>query len=148
MRNLASLIPGYSAYRSAESRREDDRLTREFLAKRIDDCKQQLDRLGSDAVSGGDWETPQKIERLRSELDRARSRIVAAVEGYSSWFSSRTVDSALLEQVGQLDENLVSLVDLIDKALTEQPLPLTQLGESIQLLHQRIDRRSSLLQSS
>jgi predicted aminopeptidase len=148
MKNLTSLIPGYSAYQSMESRRDDDRLTREFLAKRINDCKDRLDRLGSDAVSGGDWETPQAIERLRGELDRARSRIVAAVEGYSGWFSSRTVDAALLEQVAQLDETLVSIVDLIDKALSEQPLPIAQLGESIQLLHQRIDRRSALLQSN
>lgn len=147
MRNLTSLIPGYSAYRSMESRREDDRLTREFLAKRINDCKDRLDRLGSDAVSGGDWETPQAIERLRSELDRARSRLLAAVEGNSSWFSSRSVDATLLEQVAQLDENLVSIVDRMEQVLSDQPLPVDQIDESIKLLHQRIDRRSAILLS-
>jgi hypothetical protein len=148
MKNLSTVIPGYGAYLKMESRREDDRLTREFLAKRINECKDRLDALGATAVSRGDWEAPSAIEPIRNELDRARSRLLSAVEGYSGWFSSRTVDAGLLEQVAQLDENLISVVDLIDQHIGEYPLPIQPLTENIQLLHQRIDRRSALLQSA
>ena len=48
--NLSRLIPGYGAYREQESRREDDRRTRQFLSKRLADCKARLDAVGKQAV--------------------------------------------------------------------------------------------------
>ncbi len=148
MKNLAGLIPGYGSYRKQESRREDDRLTREFVIKRIDECKSRLDTLGATAVGSGDLNFPLLIERIRNELDRARSRVAAAVEGYSSWFSSKNVDDKLLEQLSQQDENLISVVDLMDQLIAESPLPIDRLSETLQLLHQRIDRRTALLKQN
>lgn len=148
MLNLGSMIPGYAAYRRQESRREDDRLTREFVVKRIDECKTRLDALGARAASNGDLELPLAIEQLRSELDRARARVTSAVEGYSGWFSQRIVDEKVLEQVALQDENLVSVVDMAYQQIAESPLPIDQLTESVQLLHQRIDRRAALLTQS
>lgn len=145
---LKSLIPGYGAYRAQESRREDDRLTRQFLVKRIDQCKSVLDGLGTQAMKAGDLEAPLQYEKLRNELDRGRSRLAAAVEGYSGWFNSRTVDEKLLEQIAQQDSNLVSVVDLIDQQAQEKPVSIDKLRETIQLLHQRIDRRSELLKQA
>lgn len=147
MSNLATLIPGYGAYRKQQARRDDDRLTREFIIKRIDECKSRLDALGLQAANQGDFELPLAIEQYRNELDRARARISAAVEGYSSWFSKNLSEEAL-KQVSQQDESLVSVVDLLDQLVTQQPLPSQQLVENLQLLHQRIDRRSTLLKQS
>ena len=143
--DLKSLIPGYGAYRAQESRREDDRLTRNFLVKRIDECKSQLDSLGAQATREGDLDTPLQIEKFRNDLDRARSRLAGAVEGYSGWFSKRTVDEKLLEQVAQQDSNLASVVDLIGSLIGQKPLENQQLKETIEMLHQRIDRRGELL---
>lgn len=143
--DLKSLIPGFGSYRTLESRREDDRLTRDFLVKRIQECKSRLDSIGTKAAADGDLETPIKIDKYRNELDRARSRLAAAVEGYSNWFSKRTVDEKLLDQVCQQDSNLASVVDLIGELIQQSPLPTQQLKETIDLLHQRIDRRGELL---
>lgn len=148
IQDLKSLIPGYGAYQAQESRREDDRLTRGFLVKRIDQCKTQLDRLGSQAAKEGDLELPLQLEKLRAELDRARTRLAAAVEGYSGWFSSRVIDEKLLTQVSEQDSNLVSVVDLISKQLDEKPMDNSQIRDSIALLHQRVDRRAELLKQA
>lgn len=145
---LKSIIPGYGAYHAQESRREDDRLTRQFLVKRIDQCKSLLDDLGGHAARSGDLESPLQFEKLRNELDRARARLAAAVEGYSGWFNNRTVDEKLLAQVAQQDSNLVSVVDLIGQQLQEKPLALDKLKETIALLHERIDRRGELLKQA
>lgn len=146
-------IPGYGAYRDQESRRDDDRLTREFLAKRIGDCKNALDAMGAAAVAQGDLSAPMEIERLRSQLDHAQTRLSGAVEGYSGWFSNRTVDAELLTDVAKLDENLVSLVDQIESLIKTQQESVQQkksadahdLNEAIQRLHARIDRRTEIL---
>ncbi len=145
---LKSIIPGYGAYHAQESRREDDRLTRQFLVKRIDHCKSILDDLGGQAAKSGDLDSPLQYEKLRNELDRARSRLAAAVEGYSGWFNNRTVDEKLLAQVAGQDSNLVSVVDLVGQQLQEKPIALDKLKETIALLHERIDRRNELLKQA
>lgn len=147
MTKLAALIPGYSAYQKQQSRRDDDRLTREFVMKRIDECKSRLDALGLQAANQGDFELPLAIEQYRNELDRARSRIAAAVEGYSGWLN-RNVDQEMWKQISQQDENLISVVDLMDQLLSQYPIPGQQLMETLQMLHQRIDRRTSLLRQN
>ena len=146
--DLKSLIPGYGAYKALESRREDDRLTRSYLVKRIDQCKSLLDGIGAQAVKSGDLETPLQTEKLRTELDRARSRLAAAVEGYSGWFSKRTVNEELLSQVAELDASLVSVIDIAEKSLQQELSDLSQVASNLTLLHQRIDRRSDLLKNA
>lgn len=151
LRDLARLIPGYGAYLDQESRRVDDRITREFLVKRLADCKSKLDGVGKRLAESGNFEMPLKLEKLRDGMDLAQRRLAAAVEGYASWFGERTVDAELLGEVAQLDANLVSLVDQLDalgERLAEDPaLDLTEFNQLLDLLHKRIDRRNEMIQS-
>lgn len=149
--NLSKLIPGYGSYRQLENRREDDRLTREFLASRLQDCKKKLDGLGEKAVAAGDLEAPAKLEKLRSQIDLGQSRLRAALEGYAGWFSEKKVDDDLLKSVAELDANLVSLVDQMDSLLGEAgsfvELNHSDLEEAINLLQRRLDRRTEILKA-
>ncbi len=147
---LAKLIPGYGAYVEQESRREDDRRTRAFLAKRLDEAKDQLDELGRRAVASGDIQLPVKLEALRSKLDHAQQRLTAAVEGYSAWFSNRQVDSKLLSEIAELDANLVSLVDQLNDLAkqADDDQAADELAQAASLLDQRIDRRKQILQDA
>ncbi len=154
LNDLISMIPGYGAYREQESRRQDDALTREFLASRLRQCKSSLTQLGQQAVAAGDLELPAQVERLRDRVDLAERRLEAAVEGYSGWFSKRKVDAKLLKDVATLDANLVSLVDRLDTlcaALSPTSNPQqsdwSELSEVIDRLHTRIDRRGEILKS-
>ncbi|MEM8734403.1 MAG: hypothetical protein AAGG44_09290 [Planctomycetota bacterium] len=149
--DLVKMIPGYGAYVDQESRREDDRKTREFLVGRLGDCKATLAKIGRAAVERADLETPARVERIREGVDRAAQRLSAAVEGYAGWFSERKVDADLLGKVAELDANLVSLVDQMDAdakvQLGAEKPDFETLGEATERLHQRIDRRSELLKN-
>lgn len=149
LKDLTKLIPGYGSYVEQESRRNDDRLTRDFLVTRLSDCKDSLDKIGNDALSKGDLDAPAKVEKLRSEVDLAQQRLRAAVEGYAGWFSERKVDADLLKQVAELDSNLVSLVDQMDamgkSLLKSDSLDLSEYSEAAERLNQRIDRRTEIL---
>ena len=119
-----------------------------FLVKRLGDCKAALDEAGLQAVAKGDLDAPLRIEKTRGSLDHAQSRLSAAVEGYASWFGSRTVDASLLQQVTKLDENLISLVDQIESLIQDSATAGNSpqdLPAAITLLHSRIDRRHELL---
>jgi hypothetical protein len=147
--DLARLIPGYGAYLDQEARRKDDRLTREFLTRRLDDCKAKLDEFGRQAAADGNLELPLQLEKLRDRMDLAQRRLAAAVEGYAGWFGERKVDATVLEEVAKLDANLVSVVDQIDAAAKglsgEREPQLGDLEELLTLLHQRIDRRTEII---
>lgn len=150
LNDLVKLIPGYGAYREQESRRADDRATRGFLSKRLNDCKAALDRLALRAVELGDLELSARLDKVRRELELARTRITSAVEGYAGWFSSRRVDAKLLTKVAEVDHGLVSLVDQLDsqiRSAMEEPAKFEVVGvsELLQLLQSRIDRRNQLL---
>jgi hypothetical protein len=151
--NLMRLIPGYGGYRDQESCREDDRLTRQFVVGRLQDCKRALDQLGARAVAAGDLETPAKTEGIRASIDLVQARLKSAVEGYSGWFNNRHVDAQLLRKVGELDASLVSIVDQLDASLAAASGEGHELDESavvasLDLLRTRIDRRSELLRDS
>ncbi len=151
--DLARRIPGYGGYLKQEARRDDDRLTREFLVSRLRDCLATLDRLGARAVSAGDLETPAAIQRVRSRVDLAQSRLSAAVEGYGGWFNRRTVDEPLLKQVADLDANLLALVDQLDAMATsfwkeDKPFDSSEIADALELLHARLNRRDELLRQA
>ncbi len=148
---LRKRIPGYGAYLEQEARRSDDRVTREFLTRRLAQAMSSLDNKGAAAVAEGDLNAPIVFEKLRERIDLARNRLAAAVEGYASWFGDRSVDADLLKQVATLDANLVGLVDQIDELVgklgVETQVALKELHEAAELLHSRIDRRHDLLRS-
>ena len=145
---IASLIPGYGGYLEQEERRKDDRLTRDFLAGRLQHCKADLDKLGKEAISQGDIDLPSKLEPLHGQVDLARSRLVSAVEGYAAWFDHRSVDTELLQEIADLDSNLISLVDQLD-AMAEDwgENASTEYAAALKQLHHQIDRRTNLLKA-
>lgn len=150
--DLISMIPGYGAYRDQQSRRDDDRLTREFLGRRLRDCKSNLEAIGKRAVAEGDLELPAQVEKICNRVELAQNRLSSAVEGYAGWFSERKVDAKLLEEIGTLDANLVSLVDQLDsltESAAEQSLASSakEIDEALDLLHARIDRRTEVLKN-
>lgn len=149
--DLTKLIPGYGSYLKQESWRDDDRLTREFLRKRLSDCKTRLEAVGKNAVADGDFETPARIDKLVSQLSHAQNRLAASVEGYAGWFGQRRVDAEVLEQVAKMDANLVSVVDQIDALARQIEAQSTQqfseLNGMLEMLHTRIDRRSEVLKA-
>lgn len=150
IQDLVKLIPGYGGYVEQESRRNDDRLARDFLCDRLTDCKAKLDRYAKKALESGDLELPAKVSSTHSELDRAQSRLRAAVEGYAAWFGYREVDASVLKEAHEVDLNMVSLVDQIDamtqQAIDGEELNLADLTEAADRLHGRIDRRNQIIE--
>lgn len=151
LKDLTKMIPGYGGYVELESRREDDRLTREFLVSRLQDCKKKMDGLAEAAISQGDLDAPSQIDKMRGPLDLAQSRLRAALEGYAGWFSEKKVDEELLKSIAELDANLVSLVDQVDSLLSDveafSQVNQADLKEAADLLNQRIDRRTEMLRA-
>ncbi len=148
---LKEWIPGFSGYAQLEKRREDDRLTRDYLAKRLQECKSQIEAMARPWVNAGKLEAVHEAEGIRHEIERQQSRVRSAVEGYASWFDSRKVDVPLLEKIAEMDSDMIGLVDRIQESLGNRPADLPDwkgVRELLELLSQRIDRRKSTLEEA
>jgi hypothetical protein len=151
LKKLTSLIPGFGGYLTLESRREDDRLTREYLIRRLQECKSTVEDQLRPAVESMDFDLVAQGEKLRQSIEHEQNRIRAAVDGYSSWFDKREVDDELLKRIGQMDADLIGIIDRMHDVLQPSenaPIQWTSAESMLRLLHERFDRRRSTLRDA
>lgn len=150
IQDLLDKIPGFGAYREASRLRDDDLEARNFVAMRLAECKGNLDRLAAQAVKALLLDEVAQIENVREAVDRGRSRIEHAIEGYRSVWESRGASTKMIQEALQIDHALVSIVDKLDEAARnsmgnpkEFDAPASM--ELTSQLHAQIDRREQLL---
>jgi hypothetical protein len=151
LERLMNAIPGFRGYREKELRRDADRLLREQVAGRLDECKRALNEVATAATRSGALDAINDVETARKRLDKVANRIRYAERGYAGLFDPIKVDEAKLEQVYQFDLALVDGVDLVrGKAAeaaqsTDVPGALRGLVQEIDALDQRMNERETLL---
>ncbi len=148
--SLLSFMPGYTAYQDASQWQEDDRKTRAFVAKRIQDCVDRLDSIGLAAANAVHLSLAADVESSRKNLLLCSSRVQAAVDGQATWLSKGRTSDATLAAIREHDFGLVSIVDKIDDALksVELDASLWASGKAKLLIDQlgdKLNRRDELL---
>jgi hypothetical protein len=108
LEQIANAIPGFKGYRERELRRDADRLEREHVASRLEDCKRALDNAAAAATRGGGLDVINDIETARKRLDKLVARIRYADRGYAGFFDAVKVDEEALGKVYEFDLGLVN----------------------------------------
>jgi hypothetical protein len=116
LEKIANAIPGFKGYREKELRRDADRLQREYLATRLDECKKALNDISAAASRSGSLDVINDIETARKRLDKVANRIRYADRGYAGFFDAIKVQEDALERVYQFDLRLLGGVDTIRDA--------------------------------
>lgn len=146
--SLMKLIPGYSGHLEKEKRREDDRLTRAFLSRRLKECKNALDAKLRLLIDTNPLQGVVEGEKIRKSIQHIQVRLEAAAEGYSSWFDERVVYEAILRKVAETDASLVSLVDRLHDAIAikgSSGMDIAVVESLLLQMQQRVDRRHEIL---
>lgn len=107
---LLASIPGFRGYLDRETRREADKIEREFVAARLAQNKEVLRNLVGTLTGAGNLEPLQSIDRLDKTLETLINKIKFANYGYSGFFDALKVGERELNRVYNFD------LDLIDKA--------------------------------
>jgi hypothetical protein len=113
LEKIANAIPGFKGYREKELRRDSDRLQREHLASRLEECKRSLNEVANAATRGPDLDVINDVETARKRLDKVVARIRYADRGYAGFFDAIKVDETVLGRVYDFD---LSLLDGVDAA--------------------------------
>jgi len=116
LEKIANAIPGFKGYREKELRRDADRLQREYLASRLDECKKSLNDISAVVSRSGNLDVINDIETARKRLDKVANRIRYADRGYAGFFDAVKVKEDALERVYQFDLRLLGGVDQIRDA--------------------------------
>jgi hypothetical protein len=119
LEKLANAIPGFKGYREKELRRDTDRLQREYLASRLEECKRELNDTSVSATRGGDLDVLNDIETARKRLDKVVARIRYSDRGYSGFFDAVKVDETALGRIYDFDLSLLEGVDAARLAAQE-----------------------------
>jgi hypothetical protein len=152
METIVRYIPGFRGYLEKEYRRESDELQRNWLAGRLQQSKKGLDEYMQNLTAAGNLDALPAIERVRLRLDKIRSRITSAMQGYSGVFDLVRIDEAVLDRVYQHDANLVdeveTLADTIEALPGKSEPPAALAGEilkQIDALEEAWDLREDIL---
>jgi hypothetical protein len=141
LEQIANAIPGFRGYRDRELRRDADRLEREHLAGRLEECKKPLNEAAATVSRSGNLDGINDIEAARKRLDKVIARVRHADRGYSGFFDAVKVEEATLARVYEFDLGLAAQVDQILAATGD----VRALLASIDALDARFAERESIL---
>ena len=140
LEQIANAIPGFKGYREKELRRDADRLQREYLSARLEECKKALNDQAAAASRSGDLAAINDLETARKRLDKVVNRIRYADRGYAGFFDTIKVEEAALARVYKFDLGLLQDVEAVREAG-----PLPRMIERIDALDARLAEREQIL---
>ena len=150
--SILRFIPGFRGYLEKEYRRESDQLARTWIADRLLRCQRGLDSFTRTLVDAGNLDDLPECERLRTELDHLRSRILAAVHGYSGAFDFVRVDENLLDTIHEYEitlletvENLAKHVEALAASGELSPDAMAHLFDELDRIAKQWNHRNDLL---
>jgi hypothetical protein len=120
---LKSHIPGFAGYQEKETRRDADKILREWLASKLDVNKKVVNALVTAWTNAGRLDALKGFEMLRNKLDKAVARIRFADYGYGSFFGVNKIKEAELEQMYRFDLSLIERVEGFASTLASIPEP-------------------------
>ena len=110
-------IPGFDGYMNKQTRRESDKLHRDYLAQKLNETKIHINSVKTDMVDDGNIFELDTIDKVLNKLDIIISKIRYADRGYSGFFDTNKIDDKELEMIHQLDLSLVEYVTKIEGAI-------------------------------
>ncbi len=114
---LAARIPGFKGYQDKQARRTADRLLRDHVAAKIDDCIQGMVRVEKVILDNGGLSYMSKTRNVKGKIQLYHDRVATATPKYSGMFAQVKVDTDVLERIYTFDEAQLEYVEQVDAAI-------------------------------
>lgn len=112
-------IPGFDGYMNKQTRRESDKLHRDYLGQKLNETKVHINEVKVEMVDDGNIFDLDQIDKIQDKLDAIISKITYADRGYSGFFDTNKIEDRELEMIHQLDLALIEDVTLIEEAIAK-----------------------------
>ncbi len=151
LERIVAKIPGFKGYQERETRREVDKMQRDWLAGQTDRARQALNRKIQDWARSGCLDNLDLASRLEKLLDRFGNRIRHADYGYTGFFDAVKVNEAELEQLYQFDLAMTSTVESFATQIEALPSTasepeLRNLLDAVEQADRSFDERATIFE--
>jgi hypothetical protein len=119
IQRIGAMIPGFSGYLEKETRRDVDKLQRDFCADKLFAQKTPIKRVLEELISGGEIDGIAPFEKLMNRIDRVAQKIKNADRGYSGLFATVKVGEDDLMKVYEQDVSLAEAVTEVEHKVSE-----------------------------
>jgi len=148
---VGNAIPIYNAYRELEFRRQDDKLFRELLVKRLDRVRENLSQSMKDPKA---LALLHQLEPLVKQLQGFQDRLRYAPYGYSGFFDRERIEASQLESIYEFDRSLLDGIDSLEEGskavidAKEQINAITSFKEKLTELDRALDNRRNFIEEN
>ncbi len=104
---LSASVPGYSGYRTRESRRKADEHLRKAIAAQLDVAADNILRVRERM---GERDTPA-LDRVLCHIDRVKARVMAASAGVHSFFEARAFRDSKADALHAIDHAMLEVAN-------------------------------------
>ncbi len=137
LERLGEKIPGLKGFLDRESRREVDKMERDWLAGQVDRAREALQRKIRTWSRRGNLTNLDLASSSEKALDRLGNRIRHADYGYTGFFDAVKIYEEELEKIYEFDLGLIERVELI--AVHVEALPESAAGPELEKLLAEIE---------
>ena len=140
-------IPGYSAYRAKERRRDDDRAVRDGVAGDLQAIAADVESIARELANRRRLDQIQPVESLVRQIRLLADRVRTAPGGYAALFSAREIDEYALDQLRRFDEQAQRELSTLNELVQNLNLPAGEqadLGPQLGSVNEEVDRLSTL----
>jgi hypothetical protein len=132
-------MPGTRKYKQKEIRRAADKIQRNYVAERLDDCLGRLDSLKLDLIKASAMDALGEADVSMRKLRTVRDRIQFADYGYSGMMDPVKVGTAKMDELMAFDKSLEADAAAIAELTAALSASSPSLRGDIGLLNARLD---------
>ena len=113
LEGIVEKIPGFRGYLERETRRDVDKMQRDYLAEQMDGGRHELQWKIRDWSKGGQLDSLELASSLEKLLDRIANRIRHASYGTAGFFDAVKIGEAELEALYNFDLQLMETIQAL-----------------------------------
>jgi hypothetical protein len=107
---ITSILPGFSGYYEKEKRREEDKLLRDYLFKKIEDIEKKVYERIKKITKSKEMKEIEKYVSITKEIERLKDSIRYSSYEYKGFFDIVDVNEETLKEIVNVDIGLIKMV--------------------------------------
>jgi len=144
--SIAKIIPGFNGYYKKETRREEDRNLREYIANALKRIEDSINAYGRRVAKKGDMSALERLNSLTKRIEKLKDTIRYSNYGYTGFFDSNHVDENILKKIIKKDFELIEWYNKIPQHI-ENEADINNISSKIEEGFKIFDERVKILKN-
>lgn len=119
IQELASIIPGFSGYFEMERRREEDKLLRDYLVKKIEEIEKKINEKIKKIAKSDEIKLLDNYGSVIKNIERIKDSVKFTSYGYKGFFDIVNIDEEVIRDILNIDYDMVRKIEEFDEKMVD-----------------------------